>query len=125
LSRRSAISSGPTASESSLAINHELVAAHPSDSVALAHDGGQSRRDRLQEFVARGMAERVVDRLEVIEVDEQGGERRLLATRAQHQLLDAIEDQRPIRQPGERVVGRQKRELALAALELLIRALAL
>jgi hypothetical protein len=71
------------------------------------------------------VAERVVDRLEVVEIDEQGGERSLVAARTHHQLLDAIEDQGPVRKAGERVVRSEERELALAVLELLIRGSAL
>ena len=48
-----------------------------------------------------------------------------LRARAREHLLDAVEDQRPVRQPGQRVVGRQERELLLAARELLIGSLAL
>ena len=50
---------------------------------------------------------------------------RLVAARAHQHLLDAVEDQRPVRQPGQRVVGRHERELLLAAGELLVGALAL
>ena len=105
--------------------NHELVAAEPSNCVGLADRGGQSRCDRPQQFIARGVAERVIDRLEVVEIDEQGSERCLVAAGAHHQLFDAIQDQSPVWQSGQRVVGRQKRELVLTACKLLLGALAL
>ena len=49
----------------------------------------------------------------------------LAASRAREHLLDAIQDQRPVRQAGQRVVGRQERKLLLASRELFIRAPAL
>ena len=55
--------------------NRELVAAQPGNGVALAQRGAQARRDRLQHPVAGVVAERVVDVLEVVEVQEQNGER--------------------------------------------------
>jgi hypothetical protein len=74
----------------------------------------QSRGDRAQQFVADAVAERVVDALEVVEVDEQRRHGRLVAARAREHLLDAIEDQRPVRQSSQRVVGGQERKLLLA-----------
>ena len=71
------------------------------------------------------MAERVVDRLEVVEIDEQGGKRSLVTAGAHYQLLDAIQDQSPVWQSGQRVVGGEERKLVLAAGKLLIGALAL
>ena len=49
----------------------------------------------------------------------------LLAAGAEQHLLDAVEDQRAVGQPGERVVGGEERELALARGELLVGSLAL
>ena len=85
----------------------------------------QPRGDRPQQLVAGAVAERVVDALEVVEVDEQRRDRRLAATRARQHLLDAVEDQRAVGQARQRVVGGQERELVLAASELLVGALAL
>ena len=59
-------------------------------------------------------------RLEVVEVDEQRGRRGLAAPRAHEQLLDAVEDQRPVGEAGQRVVGGQEGELLLAPGELLV-----
>ncbi len=64
----------------------ELVAAPPADRVPGAHAGDKPRRDLLEQEVAGGVAERVVDRLEPVEVEVEHGERpapagRLLAAR--------------------------------------------
>ena len=60
------------------------------------------------------MAERVVDVLEVVQIDEQRGAGRAVAAVPGEQLLDAIHDQRPVRQAGQRVVQRLVAQLARA-----------
>ena len=77
------------------------------------------------QLVAGVVAERVVDALEVVQIDEQRGDRRLLAACAHEHLLGAIEHQRAVRQPRQRVVGGHEGELLLASLELLVGSLAL
>ena len=54
--------------------NRELVAAQTGSGVALAQRGAQTRRDGLQHSVPGVVAERVVDVLEVVEIQEQNGE---------------------------------------------------
>ena len=51
--------------------HHELVPAEAPERVGPADHAVQARGDRLQELVADGVAEGVVDALEVVEVDEQ------------------------------------------------------
>ena len=48
---------------------HELLAAEAADGVALADDRAQLGGGRGERLVALGVAERVVDALEVVEVD--------------------------------------------------------
>ena len=48
----------------------ELVPSEPEHLLAVADDPGQALGDLLQEDIARRMAERVVDLLEPVEVDE-------------------------------------------------------
>ena len=52
---------------------HELLAAEPADGVGLAHDVAQRRGGERQRAVALGVAEGVVDALEVVEVDDDDG----------------------------------------------------
>ena len=47
----------------------ELVTAEPPDHVRGPHDFAEHTGHRLQDFVARGMSKRIVDRLEVIDVE--------------------------------------------------------
>ncbi len=79
----------------------ELVAAEARRGVAGAHASGDAAPDLGQHLVADRVAERVVDRLEVVEVEEQdrGGARAVGQRR-----LDALREERAVREAGERVV---------------------
>jgi hypothetical protein len=65
-----------------------------------------------QHLVAAAVAEGVVERLEVVEVDEQDGDRRVVA--ALERVPDAVEQQRAVGHPGERVVERAVAQLVVA-----------
>ena len=69
--------------------------------------------DGDQELVARPVAHRVVDELEVVEVDEEDADHDLRLVRTGHCPLDAVPEQHPVREPGERVVERPVGELLL------------
>ena len=98
----------------------ELVAAEARDGVALAHRAGQPLRDRLQQLVAGIVAERVVDALEVIEVEEDARDLHAAALRLREDLPQARVKQAAVRQSGEDVVlrelvGMRGRDLELLA----------
>ena len=84
--------------------HRELVAAEPRHRVGRAQGAAQARRHFLQHQIAGVMAERVVDLLEAIEIDQQDRQALVVAMRAQDRLLQAIEEQRAIRQVGQRIV---------------------
>ena len=88
-------------------ITHELVAAQPRDGVRLAHGAGQPLRDRLQQLVAGVVAQRVVDPLEVVEVEEQAGDVRAVALRLREDLPQPLVEQRAVGQAGQDVVLRE------------------
>src|SRR5262249_10886789 len=88
----------------------ELGAAEPRDQVAFADAAAQPRRDGLQQFVADMVAERVIDALELVDVDIEQGE--LLAARDLLQLaLHLFVEQHAVGQVGERVVMGEMRDL--------------
>ena len=99
--------------------HHELVTADAPERVGLAHHPVEPRGDPAQQLIAGRVPERVVDRGEVIDIDEQRPHGSLAATRAVEHLLAAVEDQRPVGQPSELVVRGHEHELLLAARELL------
>ena len=63
-------------------------------------------RDLLQQAVARVVAERVVDLLEVVEVDQHHGRGDVRAAAGGDRLLDAVAEERAVGEPGQRVVQR-------------------
>ena len=78
---RSAISRTSSHARRILDQHGKLVAAQPRDEVAVAHAGAQSTGRFDEQAIASGMAERVVDRLEVVEVEEQHRHRLLVPCR--------------------------------------------
>jgi hypothetical protein len=95
---------------------HELVAAQPRHRVLPAHLALQAARQLDQHRVARAVPERVVDGLEVVEVEEHQRQRRAVAVRAVQRHAAAVLQQRPVRQPGQGVVVRQVLDARLAVL---------
>ena len=75
----------------------ELVAAEAGDHLVLLERGAQALGDLLQETVAGVVAERVVDLLEVIEVDQHDGRRTIRAAAGVHDLLDLVAEERAVR----------------------------
>ena len=81
--------------------HRELVAAQARHGVGGAHAGREARRDALQQLVAHLVAERVVDGLEAVQVDEHEREPGVAARRVDDRLLEAIVEQHAVGQPGE------------------------
>ena len=86
--------------------HHELVAALAGDGVHLAHAGAQAPRHVLQDVVAGVVAQRVVEELEAVEVEEEHRHVALLAARLHDRLVEAVLHEAPVGQPRERVVVR-------------------
>ena len=87
-----------------LAQHAELVAAEPGDELALADDVVEPGRDDRQELVPPVMAERVVDLLEPLEIDEEDGQSLLLAILGLERLVEPLAELRPVGKPGQVVV---------------------
>ena len=102
----------------------ELVTAEPPERVGRPHHAVEARGELAQQLVAGLVPERVVDALEVVDVDEQRSHRRLVPTSSGERLLAAVQDQRAVGQPRERVVCRHERELGVGLLALRLEALA-
>ncbi len=90
--------------------DRELVAAEARDRVRAAHGSTDRVADRGQQLVPGLVAERVVHRLEVVEVHEQDGH--LLGSAAEG-VPEPVVEEGAVRQPGERVVQRAVLELLL------------
>ena len=89
--------------------NDELVAPEPGDDVTVADRAAQPVGD-LGRAPGR-VSEAVVDCLELVEVDEQQPDRAGGTGLAGQRLPDALQEQGPVRQPGQRVVPGQPGQL--------------
>ena len=96
--------------------DRELVAAEPRHRIDLAHAAAQPLRHVMQQLVAGRVAERVVDRLEAVEVDQHQREALAVAALARERVLDAVAQQHAVGEAGERVVMRHVGDLVGAAL---------
>ena len=84
--------------------DREFVTAEPGSRVGRPEHGPEPQRDRAQQLIAQLMAEAVVDRLEVVEVEEQHGEQPIRPIRDRQRLGEAVLEQRPVGEPRERIV---------------------
>ncbi len=98
-----------------VAEQRELVAAEASQRLGGAQRDLQPAGHRREQLVTGGVAEGVVDRLEVVEVDEEDGDRLVAAHQPGEGVLQPIEEQDAVGQAGERVVQRAMLGLALGA----------
>ena len=86
--------------------NHEFVAPQTGDRIAGAQHASQALGDAAQQLVADGVAERVVDHLEAIKIEEQQQTALVVALRLFHGVLDAVVKQQAVRQAGQRIMMR-------------------
>nr|GEU28653.1 hypothetical protein [Tanacetum cinerariifolium] len=84
--------------------HHELVAAMAADGIDAAHAAHQPLRRLAQQQVAHVVAQRVVDVLETVEVDEQHGHHAVVTARRRQRLVQPIEQQHAVGQVGQHVV---------------------
>ena len=75
--------------------------------VFLPDGGAQPFGDRPQQVVADVVAQRIVDGLEVVEIQEQDADATLFAVGGVDRLGEAVEQQGAVGQSGQRVVGGQ------------------
>ena len=94
----------------------ELVAAEPADLAFLADHRGQPLRNLLQQRVADGVTERVVDVLEAIEIDqEQGAAAAIRIALLLQRLVERAPHQHAIGQVGQRIIFGEPVDLLLGA----------
>ncbi len=92
--------------------HRELVATEPGDRVARSEAFAEPTRHRAQQRVTGRVPEAVVHRLEVVEVDEHDRDPRTRAPAAQAGLVEAVDEQRAIRELGEVIAEHALLELA-------------
>ena len=84
--------------------HRELVAAEARHQVCFPQPARQRPGDRLERVVARLVAVRVVDPLEVVEVDHHQARHLAVALRARDLQVQVVLEQAAVAQAGERVV---------------------
>ena len=89
-----------------LADDHELVATEPCDGVGSLQAPLDPPRDLDEQLVAGVVAQAVVDHLEAVDVEEQHGDLAGAPREAEESLAEAVEEERAIRQTGQRIVER-------------------
>ena len=90
----------------------ELVAAESRDRVAGAGRHAEPFADRLEQFVARRVSQRVVDVLEVVEVDHHDGEAAACTCAPLRRMLEPVEEHGSIGELCQFVVKCPSLELA-------------
>jgi hypothetical protein len=93
----------------------ELVAAEPCDRVARAQRARQPLAQCAQQLVARVMAAAVVDELELVEVEEQDGDRRLAPCAVLDGLGETVDEQRAVGKAREGILHGLTAHLVLRA----------
>ena len=96
----------------------ELIAAEARHGVRGARRLDDALRDRLQQAVAGVVAERIVDVLEVVEVEEHDRDEALAALRQGERVLHAVAEQVAVRQQRQRIVEGELAQLLLERLAL-------
>ena len=87
--------------------HHEFVAAEARHEILGPQHLAQPIGDGAQQLVAAGMAERVVDLLELVEVDEQQRRQLLRALLDRQQPLDLVAEIDPVGKRRQLVITRQ------------------
>jgi hypothetical protein len=98
--------------------HRELVAAQPARGVPAAAAAANALGHLHEQLVTRGVAEAVVDRLEVVEVEEQDGVTLGTTAFALQRALGPVLEQRAVRELGEPVVQGLMGQLVLQLLAL-------
>ncbi len=87
--------------------HHELIATNARHDVVVAHGAAEPACHLAQETITHGVAQRVVDALEVVHVNEHHRQAAAVATRIGHQLVQARLQCIAIGQPGQGIAVRQ------------------
>src|SRR5258708_88542 len=99
---------------SALQQNSEFIAAEAGSGVTFAQIDEQAPADFLEQQVAGGMAETVIDLLEAVEIQTKQRGRIILARRRQH-LVETLIEQQSIWKLGQDIVLRQELDTGFGA----------
>ena len=97
-----------------LADDDELVPTEPRDGVHFTHDVANAPCAFLQQRVAGGVPQRVIDAFEPVEIQEQYGDLVPVAASALQRAVNLLHDGRPVEQSGQRVMVGPPHQLGLS-----------
>ena len=92
--------------------DRKLVATQPCDKIGVSDTAPDAGSHGLQQLIADMMSERVVDTLELVDVDIEQSELPAPAGFLQF-ALDLVAEQHPVRQIGQRIVMREVSDLLI------------
>ena len=96
--------------------DREFVGVEPRQHIVLAQRRAQPLADAAQQLVADAMAERIVDRLEIVEAEHEHRHLLGVAARAQQDVVHLLTQQIAVRQPGQAVMLGHEGQPRLGAL---------
>ena len=97
--------------------DRELVSTQPRGRVGRPQGTAETVPDGDEQLVAGAVPEAVVDRLEVVEIQEEDRQREVAQPAGPiERVLDPIGEERPVGEPGQRIVQRLVAELCLELL---------
>ena len=79
--------------------DREFVSAQVRDGIALTHERLEPPSDGREGLIADFVPERIVDELEVVDIDEQQGDQLACASPSRQRVSEPISKQRPVREP--------------------------
>jgi len=82
----------------------ELVAAEAGHQVVAAQGAGEPLSDAADQLIAHRVTERVVDVLEMVEIDVEHGRGRTALPHLFDHGLEPLAEEDPVRQPAQRIV---------------------
>jgi len=89
----------------------EFIAAQAGHRIRLSHRAVEARPHFFQEEIARVMAPRIVDVLEAIQIYQEQSDAAMVTLREAEGLVQTVEEQAAVGQPGEGVGHRHDRQL--------------
>src|SRR5713101_5748995 len=91
--------------------NHKLIAADPRKSVRLANPASHSLGDLLQHAIPRLVAQRVVDCLETVDIEQEQSDLASAPCRGGEHLRQTLTEVRPVGELGQLILPREPRDL--------------
>ncbi len=98
--------------------DRELIATEARDGISITQTDRQPAPHRDQQAVAGVVAVAVVDQLKAVEIEKKDGDRLIASPGAGKRLLETIDNERPVRKVGQRIMEGKVGELGFGLLAL-------